>query len=78
MPNNGLARPAQVFAVVYMAVLFHGVLTVIIFRRCMSSLVSSKLPSSCHLRQEYFPLIGVASGTVYSSAVCVFTCKLYA
>ena len=32
---------------------------VIIFRRCMSSLVSSRLPSSLHLRQESFPLIGL-------------------
>ena len=43
------------------------VLMVIIFRRCMSYLVSSRLPSSLHLRQESFSLIGVASGTVYSS-----------
>ena len=34
------------------------VLMVIIFRWCMSSLVSSRLPSSLHLRQESFPLIG--------------------
>ena len=39
------------------------VLMVIIFRRCMSSLVSSRLPSSLYLLQESFPLIGVASGT---------------
>ena len=54
------------------------VLMVIIFRRCMSSLVSIRLPSSLHLRQESFPLIGVASGTVYYSVLCSFTCRLYA
>ena len=54
------------------------VLMVIIFRRCMSSLVSSRLPSSLHLRQESFPLTGVASGMVYSSVLCSFTCRLYA
>ena len=54
------------------------VLTVIIFRRCMSYLVPNKLPNSLHLRQESFLLIGLAPGMVYSSAICSFTCRLYA
>ena len=51
---------------------------VIIFRLCMSSFVSSRLPSSLRLRQETLPLMGVASRTVYSSVICSFTCRLYA
>ena len=51
---------------------------VIICCRCMSSLVSSRLPSSLHLHQGTFPLMGLASGTVYSSVLFSFTCRLYA
>ena len=45
-----------------------------IFRRCMFSLVSSKLPSNSDLLQESFPLMGLVSGTVYS--FFSFTCRL--
>ena len=37
---------------------------VIIVRRCMSYLVSSRLPSSLHLHQESFPLVGVADAII--------------
>ena len=43
------------------------ILMVIIFRRCMSYLVSSKLPNNLHLCQASFPLMGLVSGMVYSS-----------
>ena len=51
---------------------------VIIVRLCMSSVVSSRLPSSLHLRQETFPLMGLASRTVHSSVFCSFISRLYA
>ena len=60
-----------------MAVLFHGT-----YGDHFSPLYVffgvEQASNSLHLRQESFPLIGVASGTVYSYVLCSFTCRLYA